>query len=85
MTPSPNQPPTTLGQFLPLSIIRMIWKQRLPIICGCFLLTSIAAVYIKGLPNIYRADAVIMLWEWSHAYRVIPLDGRPRISSGVRE
>ena len=61
MTPSPNQPPTTLGQFLPLSIIRMIWKQRLLIICGCFLLTSIAAVYIKGLPNIYRADAVIIV------------------------
>jgi hypothetical protein len=27
---------------------------------------------------------VIMLWEWSHGYRVIPLDGRPRISSRVK-
>lgn len=27
---------------------------------------------------------VVMLWEWGHAYRVIPLDGRPRISPNVK-
>ncbi len=27
---------------------------------------------------------VIMTWEWSHAYRIIPLDGRPRTSPRVK-
>ena len=27
---------------------------------------------------------VIMMWEWSHAYRIIPVDGRPRISPRVK-
>jgi hypothetical protein len=27
---------------------------------------------------------VVMMWEWSHAYRVIPLDGRPRLSPRVK-
>ena len=27
---------------------------------------------------------VIMAWEWSHGYRIIPLDGRPRISPRIK-
>jgi hypothetical protein len=27
---------------------------------------------------------VIMTWEWSHGYRIIPIDGRPRISPRVK-
>lgn len=27
---------------------------------------------------------VFQLWEWSHAYRIIPVDGRPHIASGVK-
>lgn len=30
------------------------------------------------------AGYVIMTWEWSHGYRIIPIDGRPRISPRVK-
>lgn len=41
-------------------------------------------VFDRDFRVMQTADSVIMLWEWSHAYRVIPLDGRPRISSKVK-
>lgn len=61
MTPAPIQPPITLGQFLPLSIARMIWKRRYLILCGSVVLTAIAGFFIKQMPNVYRADAVIIV------------------------
>ena len=41
-------------------------------------------VFDRDFQFLQTPDAVIMLWEWSHAYRVIPLDGRPRISPRVK-
>ena len=29
-------------------------------------------------------ESVVMLWEWSHAYRVIPLNGRPHVEQNVK-
>jgi len=41
-------------------------------------------VFDRDFQFLQTPDAVIMLWEWSHAYRVIHLDGRPRLSPRVK-
>ena len=41
-------------------------------------------VFDRDFRFIQTPGYVIMQWDWSHAYRVIPLDGRPRIHSNVK-
>ena len=41
-------------------------------------------VFDRDFRIIQTPGYVILQWDWSHAYRVIPLDGRPRIHSNVK-
>lgn len=41
-------------------------------------------VFDRDFRIIQTPGYVIMQWDWSHAYRVIPLDGRPRLHSNVK-
>lgn len=61
MTPSTYQLPSTPKQLLPLSLARMVWNKRLMIVCLTVVLSAAFAWIIKGLPNVYRADAVIIV------------------------
>ena len=38
----------------------------------------------RDFQTVQTPGYVIMIWEWSHAYRIIPLDGRPHISPRVK-
>jgi len=56
-----NRPKYSLNQFAPLSILRMFWKHR-GLACLVWLtVTGVAAVIIKALPNIYEAEAIILV------------------------
>ncbi|HYZ85194.1 MAG TPA: GNVR domain-containing protein [Bryobacteraceae bacterium] len=52
---------STPGQFLPLSIVRMVWNRKWMICLLTVLLSTGAALWIRRLPNVYRADAVIVV------------------------
>jgi succinoglycan biosynthesis transport protein ExoP len=49
------------GQFHPLSILRMLWKHRLIIGVSSIALTIVAGSVIYQLPNLYRADAIVLV------------------------
>ena len=42
------------------------------------------AVPYDGYQFLQTPGYVVLLGEWNHAYRIIPLDGRPHISSDIR-
>ena len=48
-------------QFSPLSVARMLWKNRLSIFLLWAVLTAIAMLLVSRRPNIYRAEAVILV------------------------
>jgi polysaccharide chain length determinant protein (PEP-CTERM system associated) len=51
----------TKPQFLPLSIARMLWKQRTLVLIVWLVLTGLAAVYVFQLPNVYEGEAVLLV------------------------
>jgi polysaccharide chain length determinant protein (PEP-CTERM system associated) len=51
----------TKPQFMPLSIVRMLWKQRSLALFVWLVGTAIAAVVVFRLPNVYEAEAVILV------------------------
>ena len=48
-------------EFSPLSLVRMFWKRKLPILAGWLLLSAAAAVVVWKLPPHYMADALILI------------------------
>ncbi len=51
----------------------------------CYLPGSPKQLYTAGVNQILQTPgSVIFLNEYTHAYRVIPTDGRPRVAPGVR-
>jgi hypothetical protein len=51
---------------------------------ACFLSGTPATMYITGLNQILQTrDYLVILTEEAHAYRLIPLDGRPHIGKGI--
>ena len=49
------------------------------------LLNGVPRINLRGQMQIVQTSAyVLILYEWIHAYRFIPLDGRPHVSNGVR-
>lgn len=51
----------------------------------CYLPGSPKQLYTAGVNQILQTrDSVIFLNDYTHAYRVIPTDGRPRLGSNVR-
>lgn len=53
---------TTIGtQFSPLSVTRMLWKNRFGILLLWAFLSIIAFLLVSRRPNIYRAEAVILV------------------------
>jgi protein tyrosine kinase modulator len=49
------------GELHPLSLLRMVWKHQLLIFGTAALIFSAAVLYISGLPNVYRADAIVLV------------------------
>ncbi len=52
---------TDLQQFSPRSIARMVWKHKLAILAGTVALSGMAAWVVLQLPNVYRAEAVVLV------------------------
>lgn len=49
------------------------------------LLNGVPRINLRGQMQIVQTSGyVLILYEWIHAYRFIPLDGRPHVSNGVR-
>lgn len=49
------------------------------------LLNGVPRINLRGQMEIVQTSSyVLILYEWIHAYRFIPLDGRPHVSHGVR-
>ena len=48
-------------QFSPLSVARMLWKNSLSILMLWAVLSAIAMLLVSRRPNIYRAEAVILV------------------------
>ncbi len=51
----------TKPQFLPLSIARMLWKQRAVILLFWLVVTALTAAYVFRLPNVYEGEAVLLV------------------------
>ena len=49
----------------------------------CLLLGTPRSNYRGDLQIRQSADHIVILYEWTHAYRVIPTDGRPHLSEGI--
>jgi succinoglycan biosynthesis transport protein ExoP len=49
------------GQYMPLSIARMIWKRKGLIVAVTTVLTCLGVLYIMSLPSIYRAETVVLV------------------------
>lgn len=49
------------------------------------LLNGVPRINLRGqMQIIQRPDHVLILYEWIHAYRFIPLDGRPHAPKGIQ-
>jgi hypothetical protein len=49
------------------------------------LLNGVPRINLRGQMQIVQTSGyVLILYEWIHAYRFIPLDGRPHVANGVR-
>jgi succinoglycan biosynthesis transport protein ExoP len=49
------------GQLKPLSLVRMLWNQKLMVVVGWLVLSSGAGYVVARLPNVYRAEALILV------------------------
>ncbi len=60
MTNSPKNR-AVLHQFSPRSLVKMVWKHKLAILAGTVAISALAAFGILRLPNVYRAEAVVLV------------------------
>lgn len=51
----------TKPQFLPLSIARMLWKQRALVLLVWLVVSGLAAIVVLRLPNVYEGEAVLLV------------------------
>jgi succinoglycan biosynthesis transport protein ExoP len=56
---APN--PLISGELSPLSIFRMLWKQKIRIVCAWIPLLVVTAVVVYKLPAVYKAEAVVLV------------------------
>ncbi len=49
------------SEFMPLSILRAVWKRRLLIFSSWLVLSAVAAVVVYNLPAVYQARAIILI------------------------
>ncbi len=59
--PEVNKSASSLPQFHPRSIVRMVWKQRWLVLVIWLFVSVGAFAVIRRLPNVYRAEAVILV------------------------
>jgi protein tyrosine kinase modulator len=57
----PKQPDTQSPALLPLSIVRMLWKRKIPILAILSVLSAISAVVVFKLPAVYKAEALVLV------------------------
>jgi len=58
---NPIDGPAWQSALLPLSIIRMLWKQKLMVLTVWLLLTVVAVVGVVAMPAIYRAETLVLV------------------------
>ena len=58
---NPSKNRAVLQQFSPRSIVRMAWKHKGAILAGTVALSGVAAWVVLQLPNVYRAEAVVLV------------------------
>jgi polysaccharide biosynthesis transport protein len=46
---------------LPLSVIRMLWKRKIPILAMLAVLSAISAVVVFKLPAVYKSEALVLV------------------------
>src|SRR6266849_10489947 len=63
-----NRSISTRPEFLPISVIRALWKHKPVVFVTTVLLSSIAMVVIRKLPPVYRAEAMILVENQKISY-----------------
>lgn len=53
--------PQIRSEFMPLSILRAIWKRKILIVAIWLLVTAVGAIVVYRLPAVYQARAVILI------------------------
>ena len=68
-------------EYSPLSIVRMLWKRKLPIVAGWLLLSAASVAVVFKLPPHYIADTLILIDSQKIPERFVP----STVSSPVQE
>lgn len=58
---TPQNSSNARPEFSPLSIARMLWKQKIPLTLLWILLTGLTVMFVGALPTIYKAEAMILV------------------------
>lgn len=58
---TPLNTSNTCPEFSPLSIARMLWKQKIPFALFWIILTGITVFIVHGLPTIYKSEALVLV------------------------
>src|SRR5262245_54302885 len=53
--------PKPVLKYRPLSIVRMLWKHKILVVAGSVILSGAGAVVISRLPDVYRAESLILV------------------------
>ena len=61
MTTRPKQADATPPALLPLSILRTIWKRKLPIVALFAALSAASTIVVLKLPGIYKSEALVLI------------------------
>src|SRR5687768_1814989 len=56
-----EQTASGLKKFALLSILRTIWKRRIPILAAWILLAAFVAAIVRKLPSVYQANALVLI------------------------
>jgi len=59
--PTTTKTQATSPEFLPLSIVRMLWRQRRLALATWLVISAIAAVVVQRLPSIYKAEVLVLV------------------------
>jgi polysaccharide biosynthesis transport protein len=59
--PARNKPVSTSAGLSPLSIVRMLWKQKLVALAVCVLSSSVSIFVARRLPAVYRAEVLVFV------------------------
>jgi len=59
--PGPAKPVSSSSKLSPLSIARMLWKQKSIAVAVCILASAVSILIAKRLPSVYRAEVLVFV------------------------